>query len=81
MSAKTKKYKLLYDVYIDNKDKIYNTDDEKIFLYIGYDENEAVDLESEYLAILAIKEIGRIYNTDNEIDERKEEFMSVGTNL
>ena len=77
MNLKTK-YKLLYDVYIDNKDKIYNTDDEKIFLYIGYDENEAVDLESEYPAI---KEISRIYNTDNEIDERKEEFMSVGTNL
>ena len=54
-----KKYKLGYEVYIDNKDKTYNTDDEKIYLYIGYDKNESADIECLYND--AIKEVSRIY--------------------
>ena len=68
-----KKYKLGYEVYVDNKDKKYNTDDEIICLYIGYDKNEAADIECLYNN--AIKYVVRIYNTD----EFEEQFMSVGT--
>tara|TARA_B100001939_G_scaffold320845_1_gene310018 strand:+ start:313 stop:543 length:231 start_codon:yes stop_codon:yes gene_type:complete len=67
-----KKYKLGYEVYIDNKDKTYNTDDEKIYLYIGYDKNESADIECLYND--AIKEVSRIYNTS----EYEKEFMSTG---
>ncbi len=54
----TKKYRLIYSVWFDNKNRIYDTDDRLIMIYEGYDKEKAADIECKYNAI---KEISREY--------------------
>ena len=52
-------YKLKYFVWYDNKNRVCDTNDKLVLIYEGYDEDTAVDLESEYHG--SIKEITREY--------------------
>lgn len=51
-----KKHRLIYSVWFDNKNKTYDTDDEFIMIYEGYDKEKAADIEYKYNAV---KEIAR----------------------
>ena len=53
-----KKYRIIYSVWFDNKNKTYDTDDEFIMIYEGYDKEKAADIEYKYNAV---KEIAREY--------------------
>ena len=53
-----KKYRIIYSVWFDNKNKTYDTDDVFIMIYEVYDKQKAVDIEYKYNAI---KEIAREY--------------------